>query len=188
MNTEGDNGDGTRDGTRMLATNVVNLSAAYSRAVLGIVELGCTGGRHRSIGRAGGRMALVLSERLVLKMVRPLLMCLMGGVRVGGVGVGIRRMFPTLVRKLRHGPLCEGPEGGLRDLRDLDEGRSRGRRLVGQIASGLVVCDATNLVWTGLVWSGGAGSEGPSDSLRDPSLSRPILSWPSPFPGPRVRA
>lgn len=44
MNTKGDNSNGTRDGTRMLASNVVDLSAAYSRAVLGIVELGCARG------------------------------------------------------------------------------------------------------------------------------------------------
>lgn len=45
MNTaKGDNGDGTRDGTRMLASNVVDLSSAYGRAVLGIVELGCARG------------------------------------------------------------------------------------------------------------------------------------------------
>lgn len=97
----------------MVASNVVNLSAAYGRAVLCIVELGCTRGRHRSVGRAGGRVALVLRVRLRLEMgmmrvflvrvVRPL-RWLIEGVRVR-VGVGIRRMFPTLVRKLRHGPL-----------------------------------------------------------------------------------
>lgn len=80
---------------------------------------------------------------VVVRMVRPLRR-LMGGARVG-VGVGIRRMFPTLVRKLRHGPLCEGPQG---PPRDLDEGGRGARRLVGQIASGSAVCDATNLVWT----------------------------------------
>jgi hypothetical protein len=44
MNTKGGNGDGARDGTRMKAPNVVSLSSAYGRAVLGVVELGCTGG------------------------------------------------------------------------------------------------------------------------------------------------
>lgn len=45
MNTKGNNGDGTRDGTRVLAaSNVVDLSSAYGRAVLDIVELGCTRG------------------------------------------------------------------------------------------------------------------------------------------------
>lgn len=78
------------------------------------------------------RLRLKLGVRLVVvKMVRPLRR-LMGGARVG-VGVGIRRMFPTLVRKLRHGPLCEGPQG---PPRDLDEGGRGARRLVGQIASG----------------------------------------------------
>lgn len=101
------------------------------------------------------RLRLELGVRLVVvEMVRPL-RWLMGGARVG-VGVGIRRMFPTLVRKLRHGPLCEGPQG---PPRDLDEGGRGARRLVGQIASGSAVCDATNLVWTGsvdrgLAWSG----------------------------------
>lgn len=135
------------------------------------------------------RMRLETGVRLVVKMVRPL-RWLMGGARMGRVGVGIRRMFPTLVRKLRHGPLCEGPQGPR-------------RRLVGQIASGSAVCDATNLVWTWGVWTGpgvwSAGSLGralggqkvPSDSVRDPStcfaclvLSRscscPVLSWPVP--------
>lgn len=101
------------------------------------------------------RLRLEMGVRLVVvKMVRPLRR-LMGGARVG-VGVGIRRMFPTLVRKLRHGPLCEGPQG---PPRDLDEGGRGARRLVGQIASGSAVCDATNLVWTltgcvdcGLAW------------------------------------
>lgn len=44
MNTKGHNGDGTRDGTRVRASKVVDLSSAYGRTVLGIVELGCTGG------------------------------------------------------------------------------------------------------------------------------------------------
>ena len=125
---------------------------------------------------------------VVVKMVRPL-RWLMVGARMR-VGVGIRRMFPTLVRKLRHGPLCERPQGpqGLRR-----EGRGA-RRLVDQIASGSAVCDATNPVWTGCVdwaWRLVAGSPGrpgvrrvPSGSVRDPSpaLSSPdpllFLSWP----------
>ena len=126
------------------------------------------------------RLRLETGVRWVVKMVRPL-RWLMGGARVR-VGVGIRRMFPTLVRKLRHGPLCEGPQGPR-------------RRLVGQIASGSAVCDATNLVWTwvcGLgwclvarvAWSLGRlvalGSEG--SRLTPQHLALPVLSYPVPVP------
>lgn len=134
------------------------------------------------------RLRLEIGVRLrlvVVRIVRPL-RWLMGGEREG-VGVGIRRMFPTLVRKLRHGPLCEGPQG---PPRDLDEEGRGARRLVGQIASGSAVCDATNLVWTGcvdcglawclVVWSPGRlVRRPPSDSVRD--RPQPCLSCPIPF-------
>lgn len=93
------------------------------------------------------RLRLEMGVRLVgVRMERPL-RWLKGGARMG-VGVGIRRMFPTLVRKLRHGPLCERPQG---TSGTSTRGGRGARRLVGQIASGSAVCDATNLVWTGSV-------------------------------------
>lgn len=128
---------------------------------------------------------------VVVKMVRPL-RWLMGGARMG-VGVGIRRMFPTLVRKLRHGPLCEGPQG---PRRDLDEGRSRGnagswaRLLQGrQSATRRIWCGrgVWTVDWPGRVWSSclvarslgspwGQQNGPPSDSVRDPSPACPVLS------------
>lgn len=88
----------------------------------------------------------------------------------------------------------------MRGTSGTSEGPRRGevegqRRLVGQIASGSAVCDATNLVRTGcvdcgLAWSCvvvlsgrplawfalGSAEWSPSDSVRDPSPACPVLS------------
>lgn len=86
MSTQGSNGDRTGNGTRVMAPD---LRPAYGRAVLGIVKLGCLRGRHRRVGRTRDRacLLLVLSLLLSLKTV----------VSVGA-GMGVRRMFPSLLR------------------------------------------------------------------------------------------
>lgn len=105
MGTQGSNSDRTGNGTRVLAPR---LGPAYGRAVLGKVQLGSVCRRHRRIGRTRGRVGFTPVLRLLLRLrVRMV-------VRVGP-GMGIRRMFPSLGRKLRHGPLCVGGRGRSRD-------------------------------------------------------------------------
>lgn len=79
----------------------LDLCPAYGRAILGDFQIGSMRRGHRRIGRARDSMSLGLVLDLLprLRVVESMGM---------GLGMGVRRMFPTLVRKLRHGPLCEG--------------------------------------------------------------------------------
>jgi hypothetical protein len=69
-------------------------------------------GRHRRIGRARDRWLLLLELRMVESMGVGGLCVSIGIGTVMGMSMGVRRMFPSLVRKLRHGPLCEGRSRG----------------------------------------------------------------------------
>lgn len=142
-----------------------DLRLAYDRAFLGEVQLRCMRRRHRRIGRASNSswVSLILILSLLLLLELRVVESMGMGMRISiDAGMGTRRIFPSLVRKLRHGPQCQGEVVG----RSMDTAR-------GPVAE---ASSATNRGWT--VLSSDRTQSFPESRVAEGQISNAALQMP----------